>query len=167
MLTTTQKLSKGELVMNASTLIVAGSETTATLLTGAVFLLTTHPEILKKLEHEVRTAFQEDKDITLLSVSNLHYMLACLNESLRHYPPVATGMPRQAPKGGGTVMGVFIPEGTVTAVWQWAVSHDPNHWTDPYEFHPERFLGDPRFKGDKLDAMQPFSIGPRNCVGRK
>lgn len=157
----------GQLQLNASLLIVAGSETTATLLAGAVFLLTTHPEVLARLTHEVRSSFSDDKEITLLSVGNLHYMLACLNETLRHYPPVGIGLPRVVPKGGGVVAGRVIPQDTIVAVWQWAINHDPNHWTKPMEFHPERFLEDPKFKGDKLDAMQPFSLGPRNCIGRK
>lgn len=153
--------------LNASVLIVAGSETTATLLSGVVYLLTAHPEVLEKLAQEVRSSFSDDKEITLLSVGNLHYMLACLNETLRHYPPVGIGLPRQVPKGGAMVAGRFVPEGTIVAVWQWAINHAPEHWTKPMEFHPERFLEDPAFKGDKLDAMQPFSIGPRNCIGRK
>lgn len=56
---------------------------------------------------------------------------------------------------------------TVVAVWQWAINHNPDHWTDPDKYHPERFLGDPRFANDRLDALQPFSVGPRDCIGRK
>lgn len=62
------------MTMNASLLIIAGSETTATLLSGALFLLTTHPEVLKQLEQEVRSAFKNDEEITLTSVGNLSYV---------------------------------------------------------------------------------------------
>ncbi|KAK8061106.1 hypothetical protein PG997_015327 [Apiospora hydei] len=155
-----------QLQMNASLLIVAGSETTATLLSGATFLLLTNPEALEKLTNEVRSTFADDADITLSSVGSLSYMLACLNESLRRYPPVVIGLPRVVPKGGAQVAGHVIPEGTRVAVWHYAISHDPALWTDPMGFHPERFLGDPRFAGDALDAMQPFSLGPRNCIGK-
>ncbi|KAI1373215.1 cytochrome P450 ClCP1 [Hypoxylon crocopeplum] len=155
-----------KLVANAGTLIVAGSETTATLLSGIVYLLTTNPDKLEQLTKEVRSAFNNDDEITLTSVGKLTYMLACLNEALRLYPPVPTGMPRQSPKGGVFVSGKFIPQDTVVAVWQFAINHDPNFWTKPYTFAPERFMGDPAFKTDQLDAMQPFSIGPRNCIGR-
>lgn len=50
---------------------------------------------------------------------------------------------------------------------QWALFHNTEFWTLPEEYHPERFLGDPKFANDKLDALQPFSTGPRNCVGKK
>ncbi|KAL3420413.1 cytochrome p450 [Phlyctema vagabunda] len=155
-----------KLEMNAKTIIVAGSETTATLLTGAMFLLTTHPKVLEKLTQEVRSTFSKDDEISLLSVGKLNYMFACINESFRRYPPVGTGLPRQVPKGGGEVAGHVIPGGTVIAIWQWAINHDPRNFKNPMEFHPERFLGDPAFEGDKLEAVQPFSVGPRNCIGK-
>ncbi|OTA87086.1 hypothetical protein M434DRAFT_399648 [Hypoxylon sp. CO27-5] len=155
-----------QISINASRLIVAGSETTATLLSGAVFFLTTHEDKLARLTHEVRFSFKNDREITLSSVGDLTYMLACLDECLRMYPPVAGGFPRVAPKGGGMVAGHFVPEGYTVSVWQWAVNHDTRFWADPYEFKPERFLSDPRYKNDKFDAMQPFSVGPRNCIGK-
>lgn len=58
--------------------------------------------------------------------------------------------------------------------------HSTQHWHDPYAFLPERFLHkfEGRFGaddeaeekspfGDNLEALQPFSVGPRNCVGKK
>lgn len=58
-------LDMGRLNMNASLIIIAGSETTSTLLCGTLYLLTTNREVLKKLENEVRTTFQSDEEITL------------------------------------------------------------------------------------------------------
>ncbi|KAH8674201.1 cytochrome P450 [Xylariales sp. PMI_506] len=152
--------------MNAGLLVIAGSETTATLLTGVTYHLLKNPEILKQLTQEVRSSFKSEDEITLISVSRLNYMLACLNEGLRSYPPVPFAFPRQVPKGGATIAGEFIPEGTVCGVWQWAVYHSEKLFNKPFEFHPERFLGDPEFADDKLDMLQPFSVGPRNCIGR-
>lgn len=37
----------------------------------------------------------------------------------------------------------------------------------PEKFIPERFLDDPEFANDSKTIMQPFSFGPRNCIGRK
>lgn len=54
-------------------LLIAGSETTATLLSGVTYLLLTNPECMKKVTQEVRTAFDSDEDITFSSVQNLPY----------------------------------------------------------------------------------------------
>jgi len=48
-----------------------------------------------------------------------------------------------------------------------AVNHSADNWKDPFDFRPERFMGDAHYASDKLDALQPFSLGPRNCIGRK
>ncbi|KAK3953247.1 cytochrome P450 [Pseudoneurospora amorphoporcata] len=154
------------LAANAGLLIIAGSETTATLLSGATYLLLKHPEAMKKLTEEVRSTFKSEEEITLSSVGSLEYMLACLNEAMRVYPPVPIGMPRVVPKGGAKVAGTFVPEGTVVAVWQWATNHNEQHFVEPFEFHPERWMHDPQFANDRLDAVQPFNVGPRNCLGR-
>lgn len=45
--------------------------------------------------------------------------------------------------------------------------HNPRLFKDPEVLVPERWLGDPRYDNDKRDAVQPFSVGPRNCVGKK
>lgn len=49
----------------------------------------------------------------------------------------------------------------------WAMHYDPKYFTQPHDFIPERWLGDARFNSDRLDAVKPFSIGPRNCIGMK
>ena len=155
------------LVANSQLLIIGGSETTATLLSGVTYLLLSNPHTLDILNKEVRSAFKSEEEITINSVSKLTYMLACLNEALRMYPPVGTGLPRIVPKGGASIASHYVPEGTTVAVYQWAAYHLEEHFKDPYTFHPERFLDDPSFAGDKLEALQPFHIGPRNCIGRK
>lgn len=40
-------------------------------------------------------------------------------------------------------------------------------WTAPSDFHPERFLGNTEFENDAREALQPFHIGPRACLGQK
>lgn len=52
-------------------------------------------------------------------------------------------------------------------IWQWAVYHNPKYISEPESFVPERWLGDPKYKSDRLDSIQPFSLGPRNCIGKK
>jgi cytochrome P450 len=52
-------------------------------------------------------------------------------------------------------------------VWQYALYNNEKNFKKPFEYHPERFLHDKAFADDKLDMLQPFSFGPRNCIGRK
>lgn len=57
---------------------------------------------------------------------------------------------------------------TIVGVAQLAANHSSVNFTSPEEFLPERFLSqvDKRFAGDRKAVSQPFSVGPRNCVGR-
>lgn len=107
----TQALSFDELASNANVLILAGSETTATALTAATYYLTRHPEALMKLTAEVRSAFNTEDDIDLLSVQHLTYMLAVLDEAMRLFPPAPLGQPRVIGAGGEMILGQFVPEG--------------------------------------------------------
>jgi len=108
-------MTEAEIISTAWHLIIAGSETTATLLSGATFHLLRNPETMQKLKDEVRSAFQTEDDITLARVNGLTYMLAVLDEGLRIYPPVPVGLPRRVPKGGEIILDKFVPEGVSTS----------------------------------------------------
>ncbi|KAI1343486.1 Isotrichodermin C-15 hydroxylase [Xylariaceae sp. FL0016] len=159
-------MSLEELGSNAAILVIAGSETTATLLSAVTFFLATNPETLAKATEEVRSQFASDEEFDLLNTQNLKYMEACLEESLRMYPPVPSGQARKIAKGGDSIAGFYIPEDTLVETWQWALYRNPAYFTRPNEFIPDRWLGDEQFKNDRLDAVEPFSQGPRNCIGR-
>jgi averantin hydroxylase len=104
-------MTRKEMVVNGSTLVLGGSETTATLLSGTTYLLLKHPETLAKLTKEVRGAFEKEEDIDLLSINNLVYMLAVLDEGMRIYPPVPKQGNRVVPDCGAMVSGKWIPGG--------------------------------------------------------
>lgn len=100
-----------EMVANAGLLVLGGSETTATLLSGATYLLCKNPEVMKKLMDEVREAFNHEYEIDLISVNKLDYMFAVLDEAMRIYPPVPNQGNRVVPKGGAMVAGKWVPGG--------------------------------------------------------
>ncbi|PNP56001.1 hypothetical protein THARTR1_03938 [Trichoderma harzianum] len=162
-----ESLTFEELTSNAAILIIAGSETTATALSAAAYYLGLFPEAQAKLAQEVRTTFNSAEDITITSVQHLTYMLAVLDEAMRMYPPAASGLPRLTAEGGATIAGEYVPQDTIVDVWQWPLFHNPNYWTQPDDFIPERWLGDPKFANDRRECFQPFSTGPRNCIGKK
>ncbi|KAI1105049.1 putative cytochrome P450 [Jackrogersella minutella] len=158
-----------QLASNATLLVIAGSETTATTLSGAIYLLLTHPKTLEKLKQEVRSMFSSADEINISSANKLTYMLAVIHESLRLFPPVTSGLVRQVPPGGEQVAGRFVAGGMFVEVQNWAINHSKDNWKDPWVFNPERFLvstEEAAKAGNKLDALQAFSFGPRNCIGR-
>jgi len=162
----TQRLSREEMDSNAIVLLVAGSETTATTLSGTTFLLLQHPTVYHKLVAEIRTAFTSAAEITLDAVNHLEYLLACLQEGLRIYPPAPTGLPRVVPAGGDCISGHYIAGGTSVYVSQHATNHSAQNFRDPDAYVPERWLGDERYQHDKREVVNPFSFGPRNCLGK-
>nr|UWK20127.1 cytochrome P450 [Trichoderma polysporum] len=156
-----------ELCANASILILAGSETTATALCSATYYLGLNPEPFKKLCDEVRSTFNSEQEIDILSVGRLDYMAAVLNEAMRLHSPGPGTAPRTINEKGDTIAGYFIPPGTHVDIWFWTSFHFPEYWNRPEEFIPERWLGDPEFENDKREIFTPFSVGPRGCIAKK
>lgn len=102
-------LSRKDMDSNASLFMVAGTETTATLLSGLTYLLLKHPESMKKLVHEVRGAIKSSDSITMEAIAALPYLNACIKEALRIYPPLPVGMPHKTPADGSTICGHYVP----------------------------------------------------------
>ena len=161
------KLTPEQMYSNARVFMTAGTETTATLLSGLTYYLLKNPEKLAKLQHEVRGAFDSDEDISLQKLADLKYLHACLQEALRVYPPVPAGMPRMMAAGGGIVCGRFVPAGTNISAHHTTTYRNPTLFKNPDLFVPERWLQAKEYANDRLDAVQPFHIGPRNCLGLK
>lgn len=160
-------MSMEETYVCTQVLIVAGSETTATALTGATYLLLEKPATLERLAAEIKGRFQSEEDMTIQSTAELPYLNAVVQESLRLCPPGPAVFPRVVPEGGRAVCGQFVPGGFTVGVHQLAADRSSHNFADPESFAPERWLGDPRFDKDHKAACQPFSYGPRNCIGKK
>ncbi|OLN96585.1 Versicolorin B desaturase 1 [Colletotrichum chlorophyti] len=161
-------LSVREMHANAAVFMVAGTETTATVLSGTTYYLLRNPRVYENLTKEIRGAFERSEDITIDNLMRLEYLYAVLMEGLRAYNPGGAGMPRIVPPGGAEICGEFIPEGTLVSVNPYAAFTHPDNWARPTEFVPERWLhpDDPQWKADKRNVHEPFSYGPRNCLGK-
>lgn len=163
-------LTRGEMDANAVVFLIAGSETTATTLSGTTYLLLKNKTAYTRLVHEIRSTFASSAEITLDAVNSLTYLLAVMHEGLRYYPPVPTGFPRVVPGAGHEISGTFIPGGTSVYVSQHATNHSSRNFADPDTYAPERWLESERpakYAADNREAVQPFSFGPRNCLGKK
>ncbi|CAG8902802.1 unnamed protein product [Penicillium egyptiacum] len=160
------KLTDEEINSNAFLLLNAGSETTATLLSAVTFLLLKNPRVMEKLKQEVREKFASYEEIQLPALNTMIYLHAVLLEALRYFPPAPVGFGRVVNRGGEFVSGHFLPEGCVVSVSQYAAYHSSRNFKNPDAFVPERWLGEKEYADDKRSAAQPFSYGPRGCLGR-
>lgn len=161
-------LHDNEIILNSALFIVAGSETTANLLSGLFARLLRNTDKMQKLYAEVRSTFQSENEINYDSTSQLPYLNACLEEGLRIHPPVPVGLLRTVPKAGDTIDGHWVPGGTSVSTGGWAASHNPANFWDCDTFIPERWLDGAggAFATDIKSGMQPFSLGPRGCIGK-
>lgn len=151
------------------TLLLAGHETTANLLTWAWYLLDEHPDAAAALHAEV-DALDGPPTPHHGFPPGLPYTRAVVAETLRLYPPAWTvGRRYVAP---GEIGGFTVPTGTEVLTSQWVVHRDPRWWGDDAAvFRPERWLDGDRFDerapGHPRRAFFPFGAGRRLCVGEE
>jgi cytochrome P450 len=91
---------------------MAGTDTTSITLSWCVYMLLQHPAACEKLRLEIDSVVP-DRNMTIAysAVNKLPYLDAVLHETLRLFPPVADGLPRQVPKGGVEIAGHHLPGG--------------------------------------------------------
>lgn len=151
------------LAAHASILIIAGAETTATTMSGALCFLAQNPACFRQLKDEVRGAFRDSNEITGDSTVRLPYLNAVIEESLRYCPAVAFGLPRDSP--GEFIDGEYIPKGIRVSTDMFLMSRDPRNFDEPGLFNPNRWLDKRNANTERMRAFG-FTIGPRSCIGQ-
>ncbi|KAH7330247.1 cytochrome P450 [Rhexocercosporidium sp. MPI-PUGE-AT-0058] len=166
--TTGNSLSRDEIVAESILMIVAGSDTSGTLLASMFFYMARNPEKKARLVKEVRTCFATREEVRLgAKLNSCRYLQACISECLRMAPPVASAPFREVAVGGATVDGHFLPEGANVGTGIYSIQHNELYFPRPFEFLPERWLQDENPCGVNVsEALVPFSIGPRACLGK-
>ncbi|KAJ5745200.1 hypothetical protein N7520_010382 [Penicillium odoratum] len=162
-------LSPSEIDANAAVFVLAGSETTAALLSGCMYYLLCHRDKYTCLVREIRNAFENPSDIKLARIASLPYLNAVLTETLRIYPPIPAMLPRLVPAGGAVINDSYVPGGVSVSVSLYSSFHASAHFKQPDSFVPERWLTSAESKDfafDKKEAFHPYSYGPRNCLGQ-
>ncbi|KAJ5317205.1 hypothetical protein PENANT_c059G08193 [Penicillium antarcticum] len=160
-------VSPEEMDANAAVFVLAGSETTAALLSGCTYYLLRNRDKYERLLREIRGAFNSLPMIKLTSLVELPYLNAVLTETMRVYPPIPSMLPRIVPEGGAIINDKFVPENVSVSISLFSTFNAACHFKKPESFIPERWLADSKgFENDNKDAFQPYSYGPRNCLGQ-
>ncbi|WVZ82186.1 hypothetical protein U9M48_029475 [Paspalum notatum var. saurae] len=159
-------MSMDEVIDECKTFFFAGHETTAHLLTWAVFLLGTHPEWQRRLREEVlRECGAADTPLHGDSLNKLKLVTMVLYETLRLYAPV-NALTRLA-TADVDLCGVKVPKGTILSAPFAMLHRDEEAWgADAGEFNPLRFRDGVGRAAAQPNALLSFSLGPRACIGQ-
>ncbi len=149
-----------------------GSDTTSTVLAAFFFYLSRSPTAYTRATAEIRSHFTSLSDLqNRTKLTSCIYLRACIDESMRMAPPIASTLFREVESGGALVDNHFLPAGYDIGTCIYSIHHNPNYFHDPFVFSPERWLV--HEDGSNTDsvaraqsAFTPFSIGPRACIGK-
>ncbi|KAK0460387.1 cytochrome P450 [Desarmillaria tabescens] len=153
-------------------ILIAGRDTTASLITFAVYMMCEHPEMVSRLRSEVIAKVGARKP-TSDDIRDMKYLRAFLNETLRLYPPVmsnirTTEVATTLPNKGGAPY--YIPEGSRVMFIHFLMHRRTDLWgPDALEFDPDRFLDERlgKYLTPNPSIFLPFSVGPRICMGQQ
>lgn len=143
------------------TLLLAGYETTASMLTWTWYLLSQNAWAVERLRKEVRGTL-DGRPPRYPDLEHMPYLGMVLDESLRLFPPAWT-LGRRA-LGEDEIDGYYVPANTVIAICIYTLHRHPNLWDQPEVFDPERFSPE-NSRGRNKFTYIPFGAGPRQCIG--
>ena len=153
-----EELTDNKLTGHATLLFAAAHLTTAHTFSWTLFLLSQHPEILEKLQRELRTNVAGDVP-TLEELEQLPYLEAVIRESMRVLP--ASSYSQRVAVEQTWLGPVRINPGTPVIFSQYITHHRSDLYADPDHFRPERWFTITPSAYEYL----PFGAGPRMCIG--
>ncbi|GAB5363299.1 hypothetical protein AAMO2058_000871500 [Amorphochlora amoebiformis] len=167
-----QEVTSSQLRDDLLSMLVAGHETTGSVLTWTLYLLTKHPDKMQRLQEEIDSLLGdklEGTDITLDDLLSLNYLRWCVAESMRLYPhpPVLI---RRAMEDDILPSGWKVPKGQDVMISIYNIHHSASVWDNPDDFTPERWssYSSPRDNPNERNTnfrYIPFSAGARKCIG--
>ncbi|RNA29752.1 cytochrome P450 4V2 [Brachionus plicatilis] len=160
-----QSITFDDIREEVDTFVFEGHDTTAAAASWACQLISSHPEVQKKLHEEIDSVLgQSKRHLTNDDLKELTYLDLVIKETLRLFPSV--------PYFGRTlsedceVGGYKVLKGETAVILAYMIHRDVNYYPDPEKFDPERFLPE-NTKNRNPYAYIPFSAGRRNCVGQR
>jgi cytochrome P450 len=161
-----EKLSLKEINVLILELFMAGTETTSSAIEWALTELLLNPKTMENAKVELAQVVGPNKKFSENDIDNTPYLQAVIKETLRLHPPIPFLIPRKSTQDT-TFMNYQIPKNTQVLVNAWAIGRDPDVWTDPWSFKPERFVTENSnvdYKGLNYELI-PFGAGRRMCAG--
>jgi cytochrome P450 len=174
------EMTRNQVRDEVKTFILAGHETSASMLAWSLYELTLNEKYLERARQQAADVFGiyhgDDRDSdyihNLPSTSTSHieisrqlsFLDCCLRESLRKYSVVPTVV--RVPSQDVEYNGHVIPKGTSVMINIMGVHHDEKYWPNSDEYLPDRFANGETSGGIAPYTFLPFVDGPRNCLGQ-
>jgi len=143
------------------TMVTAGTDTTAIALEIFILAMTLYPDVQRKAQAEIDRVVGNLRFPDYSDQDELPYVQAVLKEVLRWHPVTPLSISHQVTKSD-VYEGYFIPAGAIVIPNVWGMLHDPNTFTEPDRFYPERWLS----PNVLAFPNQAFGFGARLCPGR-
>ncbi|XP_059442675.1 flavonoid 3'-monooxygenase [Corylus avellana] len=162
------KLTDTEIKALLLNMFTAGTDTSSSTVEWAIAELIRHPKILAQVQQELDSVVGRERLVSELDLPQLTYLQAVVKETFRLHPSTPLSLPRMAAESC-EINGYHIPKGSTLLVNVWAIARDPDQWSDPLEFKPERFLpgcekANVDVRGNDFEVI-PFGAGRRICAG--
>ncbi|KAM7298796.1 cytochrome P450 3A5-like [Ixodes scapularis] len=141
----------------------AGTDTAMAAMMAMAHLLALHPECQEKLISEIDATVEKD-GVTYESIQSMHYLHACVKETMRLYPGAMFLMRTCTQET--TLAGINFKPGMNVDIPVVGIHYDPEFYPDPESFKPERFLPENKDSHTPYTFL-PFGSGPRSCVGTR
>lgn len=154
-------VSAEQMVGDVVTFIIAGHETTAATVAWALFLLSRDAVALARASAETDRVVNDGVPPGEWP-DRLPFLLACVEETQRLYPPVPV-ITRQAIEDDA-LPGLDIGKGSVVMAPVRLIHRMHRYWDQPGRFRPDRFLPGNREQIERYSYL-PFGLGPRMCIG--
>ena len=146
-------------------IFLAGVNTSAITMIWAMTELIRNPNIMKKVQHEIRTTLGDNKErLTADDLNHLHYLKHVIKETFRLHPAAPLLLPRET-MSDIKIQGYDIPKKSQMMINVYSIARDPKIWSNPDEFNPDRFIDSSvDYKGLNFELL-PFGSGRRICPG--
>ncbi|KAE8137863.1 cytochrome P450 [Aspergillus pseudotamarii] len=147
------------LLGDASLIINAGGDTTATTLTTIIYELARRPSEVQKLRAEL-TSYTTDPngEYSQESLAILRHLNGIIYETLRIHSPVPSYIPRKTPPEGINIDGTHVPGNMNISCPQWVIGRSENVYQNAQDFIPERWYLYPKMIKER-SAFAPFTTG--------
>ncbi|XP_076579207.1 sterol 26-hydroxylase, mitochondrial [Chaetodon auriga] len=171
------KLSRAEVYISITELLLGGVDTTSNTLSWALYHLARDRTVQERLYREVNSVCPDRRQPTTDDLSRMPYLKAVIKETLRLYP-VVPGNARFISENEVVVDNYWFPKKTLFVLCHYAVCHDEAEFADAERFIPERWLRNQASAADcgRVSARHyqhhpysfiPFGVGVRACVGKR